>query len=143
MVGAPYPSGRAPYLVSTSCAFRTPFSCTICILVGKKSLYNLPKVLTPVSCKYLLSLFRAVLLQIRATCHPRIRKEKAMWMITLHILRSMEMWSIVVGLRRKKRTINPRERRRRAQMKMKSHYLNLGTCMWSSKSQASLIGQRN
>ena len=24
-------------------------------------------------------------------------------------------------------------------MKMKSHYLNLGTCMWSSKSQASWI----
>ena len=31
-------------------------------------------------------------------------------------------------------------RRRRAQMKMKHHYLNLGTCTWSSKSQVSLIG---
>ena len=30
-----------------------------------------------------------------------------------------------------KRTMNPGERRRRVEMKMKSHYLNLGTCMWS------------
>ena len=28
-------------------------------------------------------------------------------------------------------------------MKMKSHFFNLGTCMWSSKSQASPIQQRN
>ena len=37
----------------------------------------------------------------------------------------------------------PWERRRRVQVKMKSHYVNLGTCMWSSKSQASLIELRN
>ena len=60
--GAPYPTGRAPYLVGTSCALRTPFSYTTCILVGKNSLYNLPGVLTPVSRKNLLSLFRAVFL---------------------------------------------------------------------------------
>ena len=58
--GAPYPLGAPPYLVSTSCALRTPFSCTIRILVGKNSLYNLPKVLTTVSRKYPLFLFRAV-----------------------------------------------------------------------------------
>ena len=80
--GAPYPPGRAPYLVGTSCAFWTPFSCTIRILVGKNSLYILPKVLTPVSRKYPLFSFRVVSLQIRSTCLPRIRKEKAMWMIT-------------------------------------------------------------
>ena len=31
-----------------------------------------------------------------------------------------------------------RERRRRVQTKTKPHYLGLGTCMWSLKSQASL-----
>ena len=46
--------------MGTSCALRTPFSCTLCILVGKKSLYNLPKVLTLISRKYPLFLFRAV-----------------------------------------------------------------------------------
>ena len=132
--GTPYPLGAPPYLVGTSCALRTPFSYTTRILVSKNSLYNPPGVLTPVSRKYLLSLFRVVLLQIRATCHPRIRKEKATWLITLQILRSMGMWSIAVGLRKKKRTINPRERRRRAEMKMKSHYLNLGTCMFKKSS---------
>ena len=54
--------GAPPYLVSTLCAFQTPFSCTIRILVGKNSLYILPKVLTPVSRKYSLFLFRAVFL---------------------------------------------------------------------------------
>ena len=62
MEGVAYPPGRAPYLVGTSCALRTPFSCAILLLVGKNSLYNLPKVLTTVSCKYILSLFRAVFL---------------------------------------------------------------------------------
>ena len=46
--------------MSTSCAFRTPFSCTIRILVGKNSLYILPKVLTPVSRNYPLFVFRVV-----------------------------------------------------------------------------------
>ena len=54
------PTGRAPCLVSTSCASRTPFSCTLRILVGKNSLYILPKVLTLVSRKYPLFSFRAV-----------------------------------------------------------------------------------
>ena len=62
--GAPYPLGMPPYLVGTSCALRTPFSYTIHILLGKNSLYNLPEVLNPVSRKYLMSLFRAVFLQI-------------------------------------------------------------------------------
>ena len=56
----PYPPGHAPYLVGTSCAFRTPFSYTLRILVGKNSLYNLPGVLTPVSRNYPLFVFRAV-----------------------------------------------------------------------------------
>ena len=55
--GAPYPPGRAPSLVGTLCALWTPFSCTILLLVGKKSLYNLPKVLTTVSHKYLMFFF--------------------------------------------------------------------------------------
>ena len=46
--------------MGTSCASRTPFSCTLRILVGKNSLYILPKVLTTVSRKYLLFSFRAV-----------------------------------------------------------------------------------
>ncbi len=46
--------------MGTSCALRTPFSCTILLLVGKNSLYNLPKVLTTVSRKYPLFSFRAV-----------------------------------------------------------------------------------
>ena len=58
--GAPYPPGRAPYLVGTSCALRIPFSYTLRILVGKNSLYNLPEVLTPVSRKNPLFVFRAV-----------------------------------------------------------------------------------
>ena len=37
----------------------------------------------------------------------------------------------------------PKGKKRRAQMKMKSLYLNLGTCMWSSKSQVSLTKQRS
>ena len=60
--GAPYPLGAPPYLVGTSCALRTPFSYTTRILVSKKSLYNISGVLTPVSCKNLLFLFRAVFL---------------------------------------------------------------------------------
>ena len=36
---------------------RTEDNCTILLLVGKNSLYNLPKVLTTVSRKYLPSLF--------------------------------------------------------------------------------------
>ena len=48
--------------MGTVCALWTPSSCTILLLVGKNSLYNLPKVLTTVSCKYILSLFRAVFL---------------------------------------------------------------------------------
>ena len=58
--GAPTPTGRAPYLVATSCASRTPFSCSLRILVGKNSLYKLPKVLTTVSRKYPLFSFRAI-----------------------------------------------------------------------------------
>ena len=46
--------------MSTSCALQTLFSCTILLLVGKNSLYNLPKVLTTVPRKYPLFLFRAV-----------------------------------------------------------------------------------
>ena len=61
--GAPYPLGAPPYLVGTSGALRTLFSCTIRILVGKNSLYNLPKVLTCVSRKYPLFLFRAIFCQ--------------------------------------------------------------------------------
>ena len=38
---------------------------------------------------------------------------------------------------------DPQGKGRQVQMKMKSHYLNLGTCMRSSKSQASRIEQRN
>ena len=45
--GAP-PVGRAPCLVGTSCASRTPFSCMLRILVGKNLLYILLKVLTTV-----------------------------------------------------------------------------------------------
>ena len=33
--------GRAPCLVGTLCASRTPFSCMLLLLVGKNSLYNL------------------------------------------------------------------------------------------------------
>ena len=60
--GTPYPPGHAPCLVGTSCALRTPFSCTILLSVGKNSLYNLPKVFTIVSRKYPLSLLRAIFL---------------------------------------------------------------------------------
>ena len=48
--------------MGTLCASRTSFSCTLLLFVGKNSLYNLPKVLTTVSRKYLMSLFRAVFL---------------------------------------------------------------------------------
>ena len=58
--GAPTLTGRASCLVGTSCALRTPFSCAILLSVGKNSLYNLSKVLTPVSCNYPLFVFRAV-----------------------------------------------------------------------------------
>ena len=51
---------RAPYLVGTLCASRTPFSCMLHILVGKNSLYILPKVLTTVSRKYNLFSFQVV-----------------------------------------------------------------------------------
>ena len=44
--GGGRPPGRAPCLVVTSCALRTPFSCTVLLLVGKNPLYNLSKVLT-------------------------------------------------------------------------------------------------
>ena len=141
--GASYPTGHATCLVGTSCALRTPFSCMILIFVGKNSLYNLPKILTTVSRKIFCLCFELFLPQIRAICRPRIRKEKAMWLITLQTLRSMGTWIIVAGPLRKKKTTSLRESRRRAQMKMKSHYLNLGICMWSLKSQASLIEQRN
>ena len=56
------PPGRAPCLVGTSCALRTLFSCTIRILVGKNSLYNLPKVLTTVPRQNPLLLLRAIFL---------------------------------------------------------------------------------
>ena len=58
--GAPTLTGHAPCLVDTSCALRTPFSYTILLLVGKNSLYILPKVLTTVSRKYPLFSFRVV-----------------------------------------------------------------------------------
>ena len=58
--GAPPLLGAPPCLVGTLCASRTPFSCTIRILVGKNSLYILPKVLTTVSRKYPLFSFRTV-----------------------------------------------------------------------------------
>jgi len=58
--GAPTLPGRAPCLLATSCASQPPFSCTLRILVGKNSLYNLPKVLITVSRKYPLFSFRAV-----------------------------------------------------------------------------------
>ena len=48
--------------MGTLCALRTLFSCTILLLVGKNSLYNLPKVLTTVSRKNLLFSLRAVFL---------------------------------------------------------------------------------
>ena len=57
---APPTVGRAPCLMGTSCASRTPFSCMLRILVGKNSLYILPKVLTTVSRKYPLFSFRVV-----------------------------------------------------------------------------------
>ena len=58
--GAPYPPGRAPCIVGTSCALRTLFSCTILLLVGKNSLYNHLKVLTSIPREHPLFLFRAV-----------------------------------------------------------------------------------
>ena len=58
--GAPTLTGHAPCLMGTLCASRTPFSCTLRILVDKNSLYILPKVLTTVSHKYPLFSFRAV-----------------------------------------------------------------------------------
>ena len=62
--GAPYPLERSPYLVGTSCALRTLFSCMLRILVGKNSLYNLPKVLTTVSRKYPLFFLSCFLLEL-------------------------------------------------------------------------------
>ena len=64
--------GAPPCLVGTLCALRTLFSYRTSILVGKNSLYNLPGVLTPVSRKNLLSLFRAIFCQGcqgQALCH--------------------------------------------------------------------------
>ena len=58
--GVPTLTGRAPCLVDTSCASRTPISCMLRLLVGKNSLYILPKVLTTVSRKYPLFSFRVV-----------------------------------------------------------------------------------
>ena len=46
--------------MGTSCALRTPFSCTIRILVGKNSLYILPTGLATISRKYPLFSFQAV-----------------------------------------------------------------------------------
>lgn len=57
--GAP-PRRARPCLVGTSSASRTPFSCMLRILVGKNSLYILPKVLTTVSRKYPLFSFQAI-----------------------------------------------------------------------------------
>ena len=56
----PYPPGRAP--LPRGHLVRSPdsVSCTIPLSVDKNSLYNLPNVLTIVSCKYPLSLFRAI-----------------------------------------------------------------------------------
>ena len=48
--------------MDTSCALWTPFSCTILLLVGKNSLYNLLKVLTTAPWQNPLFLFRAVFL---------------------------------------------------------------------------------
>ena len=62
VVGAPYPSRRGPLPREHLVCLLDSVSCTICILVGKKSLYNLPKVLTPVSRKSPLFLFRAIFL---------------------------------------------------------------------------------
>ena len=136
--GAPYPPRRVPSLVGTSCALETPFSCMILLLVSKNSLYNLLY-----HANILCFCFELFLPQIRTICHLGIRREKAMWLITLQTLRSTGTWIIVAGPLRKKKTMSLRERRRRAQMKMKSHYLSLGICMWSLKSQASLIDQTN
>ena len=49
-------------LVGTSCASRTPFSCGVLLLVGKNSLYILPKGLTLVSRKFPLFSFRVCFL---------------------------------------------------------------------------------
>ena len=59
-----------------------------------------------------------------------------MWLIPLLTVRSMGIGSIMVGPQNKKKTMIQR-RIGLAQMKTKSHYLNLETCTWSSKSQAS------
>ena len=59
MEGAPYP-WACPLPYGHLVCPRTPFSCTLRMLVGKNSLYKLPKVLTTVSRKYPLFSFRAV-----------------------------------------------------------------------------------
>ena len=110
--GAPCAPGHAPYLVGTSCALRTPFSCTLRILVGKNSLYNLPKVLTTVSRKNLLFLFRAVFAADLSNMSSQDSEGESYVADYLVDPKSMGTWSIVVGLRKKKRTMNPREGRR-------------------------------
>ena len=73
--GAPTLTWRAPCLMDTSCVPRTPFSCTLRILVGKNSLYNLPKVLTTVSCKNIMSLFRAIpIVDLEQDVFPRVSR---------------------------------------------------------------------
>ena len=96
--GAPTLPGRAPCLVATSYASQTLFSCTLRILVGKNSLYILLKVLTTVSRKYPLFLFRSISVSdLRAICRPKIQKGKVMWLITSQTLRSTGTWTIMVG----------------------------------------------
>ena len=141
---APPPLGRAPLPRGHLVYPPTPFSCMILILVSKNSLYNLPKVLTTVPRKNPLFSFRAIFLtDLEHHDVSKTRREIAMQLIISQTQRHTGMWNITVGPRRQKKSMIQRERRRRVQTKMKPHYLNLGTCMWSLKSQASLIGQRS
>ena len=97
--GAPYPLGAPPCLVGTSCALRTPFSCTILLLVGKNSLYNLPKVLTTVPRQYPLFLFWAVFCRrFGARCHLRSPTKRAMYPTSLLTQTPMGRHLLVVEL---------------------------------------------
>src|SRR4051812_38953676 len=93
------------WVVPTSVTLPTPFSTRLLVSQDNKIFIYPSNLLTTVSRRNLLFFFLVVYLADLKICHLKTRRVRAMLLIIVPIQRFTEMWNIMVGPRRKKKTM--------------------------------------
>ena len=141
--GAPYPLGAPP----TSWAPRVPSGLRVLAryvfwsvkihYIYSRRLWLSYHANLPCFCS------EPLLLQTRARCLPKIRRERATWLIISQTQKHMGCGTLWLDHGGRRRLWSERKGRDKFRWRGSTTTSNLGTCMWSSKSQAFLTKQRN